>query len=472
MNKKLPLLAEVLKYHDEKNLLLSMPGNKGGRGFLIDKYGRKFAENMGFIDITEVDPLDNFQCPKGVIKEAQNLLAKTYNCKKAYFLVNGSSSGNMISIFSAFNEKDHVAIERNCHKSIYNASILRKLKVTYIDCQVDKDTGIPLPPNENQIFNALKKDKKIKGVILTYPSYYGITYDIRSVIKKLKEKEMKVIVDSAHGAHFGLSKNLPDNISDLADYTVLSAHKTLPALTQSAYLAVNDLNSNVEFYIGSFISTSPSYILMSSLDYARYYMDTYAKKDYENLITLMKYWKDKINNETHFNILSKDDLKIYGNYDVDLSRYVVVTEKGYSGHKLLKYLREKKIQCEMSFERGVVLIFSPFNDNNDFKKVFNALLEIDINKIKENHSYFDMIYKIHEKKLEPYEVFSSESEFVFYKNAIGKVLKESIVPYPPGIPLVCAGEVLNEADINIIDEYVNNNKDIIGVYDKKVNILK
>lgn len=471
MNKKLPLLDEVLKYHDEKNLLLSMPGNKGGKGFLIDEYGREFAKNMGFIDITEVEPLDNFQCPEGVIKEAQNLLAKTYNAKKAYFLVNGSSSGNMISIFSAFNEDD-VAVERNCHKSIYNGIILRKLKVTYIESKFDENTGIPLPPDKDEIFNAINKDKDIKGIILTYPNYYGITYNIRPIIKELKERKIKVIVDSAHGAHFGISEKLPQNISDLADYTVLSAHKTLPALTQSAYLAVNDTNSNVEFYIRCFISTSPSYILMSSLDYARYYMDTYAKNDYEALIKRIIYWQNKINKETHFSILSRDNLKIYGDYDIDMSRYVIITQKGYSGHKLLKYLRTKKIQCEMSFQRGVVLIFSPFNDDDDFKMVFDALLNIDINQIRDEYCHVRLSYETHEKKFEPYEVFSSDGEFINYKDGAQKVVKESIVPYPPGIPLVCAGEVMNMNDVNVIDEYIKNNKDIIGVYDGKINILK
>ena len=237
---KAPLLEELLKYHKEENLILSMPGNKSGKAFLRDSLGKKFKETLGDLDITEVDPLDNLHCPEGVIKEAEELLAKTYNVKKAYFLVNGSSSGNLASIFAAFKEGDEVLVERNCHKSIYNGLILRKLKVIYIDAVIDENIGIFLPPREKEINEALSKAFNPKGIIITSPNYFGISYDIENKIKELKEKGLKVIIDSAHGAHFVVNKDLPKSLANLGDYVVLSAHKTLPSLTQGAYLLVNN----------------------------------------------------------------------------------------------------------------------------------------------------------------------------------------------------------------------------------------
>ena len=215
IKKELPLLEELLKYHKENNLILSMPGNKCGKGFLRDDIGREFVNNLGFLDITEVEPLDNLHCPEGIIKEAQDLLSKTYGVKKAYFMVNGSSGGNLASIFSAFIEGDEVLVERNCHKSIYNGLILRKLKVTYIEPIIDKENGIFLPPNEENIYKALKKADNPKGIILTYPNYFGICYDIENVIKDLKSKGMKVIIDGAHGAHFGVNEKLPKSIASI-----------------------------------------------------------------------------------------------------------------------------------------------------------------------------------------------------------------------------------------------------------------
>ena len=126
--KKAPLLEELLKYKNEENLILSMPGNKSGKAFSKDKLGEDFKSALGELDITEVGNLDNLHNPEGVIKEAQELLAKTYKVNKAYFLVNGSSCGNLAAIFSAFNEGDEVLVERNCHKSIYKIAKYHKLK--------------------------------------------------------------------------------------------------------------------------------------------------------------------------------------------------------------------------------------------------------------------------------------------------------------------------------------------------------
>ena len=218
MSKRIPLLEEVLKYQKEKNLILSMPGNKSGIGFLRDDIGKEFVNNMGFLDITEVDPLDNLHCPEGIIKEAQDLLAKTYGSKKAYFVVNGSTAGNLASIFDAFNEGYEVLVERNCHKSIYNGLILRKLKVRYIEPVIHEDKGLFLPPTEKEIYKALEGCNNPKGIILTYPNYFGIGYKVFDILRKLKEKGLTIIIDGAHGAHYGISGKLPKSIVKYADY--------------------------------------------------------------------------------------------------------------------------------------------------------------------------------------------------------------------------------------------------------------
>lgn len=481
---KLPLLKELLKYHDENNLLLSMPGNKAGIGFIRDKIGEEFVNRMGFLDITEVDPLDNLHCPEGVIKEAQELLAKTYKAKKAYFLVNGSSSGNLAAMFSAFNEGDEILVERNCHKSIYNGLIMRKLKVKYIEPVIDDDNGVFLPPDKENIYKALDSCSKPKGIILTYPNYLGITYDVEDIIIDLKIKGIKVIIDCAHGAHFGINRRLPKSVGNLGDYVVLSAHKTLPALTQGAYLLVNDDNSMIDFYIKAFMTTSPSYLIMASLDYARYYLNIYGEKDYERLINEAEYWKKKINELKKVNILSKEDLNkqykrkaiSYTNnkkkkeYEIDLSRYIIILPKGYSGHKLLDYLRSKRIQAEMSFSRGVVLILSPFNTKEDFETIYRAILNLEMENI---YGGIELKYlnKIPAKKKEPYEVFGLKGEWCKIELCEGCIAKESIIPYPPGIPIVCPGEVISKNIIEIVKEYIINKRTIIGVENGRVQIL-
>ena len=469
MNKELPLLQALIDYHKEENTIFSMPGNKCGLAFSRDEIGSYLRENLGRLDITEVDPLDNLHHPEGVIKESQELLAKYYGVKKAYFLVNGSSSGNLSSIFAAFNEGDEVLVERNCHKSVYNGLILRKLKVRYIEPVVFGDGGLFLPPDKNNIYSALQKCDNPKGIILTYPNYFGISYDMEEIIKDLKKRGLKIIIDEAHGAHYGVCENLPENIAHLADYTVVSAHKTLPALTGGAYLLVNDENDNMDFYISAFMTTSPSYLIMASLDYARFYLSKYGEEDYRSLINKAEKGKKKVNELCKVRVLSKEELP--KGYDIDLSRYVLVLPKGYSGGKLQDYLRSKKIQCEMSFFSGVVLLLSPVNVDSGLEKLYKALEELDMDLIKNEEKSIKFNYVIPEKGMEPYEVFNHKGELVKLDYANGKIVKEAIVPYPPGIPLVSSGEKITQEIIEEIKGYLNEGISILGVHGDKVLVV-
>ena len=464
MSNKTPLLDEVLKYKKEENLIFSMPGNKCGKVFLKDNIGKEFVDTMGYLDITEVDPLDNLHAPEGIILEAQQLLAKTYGVKKAYFMVNGSTGGNLCSIFAAFNEGDEVLVERNCHKSIYNGLILRKLKVKYIEPLIDEKLGIFLPPDKKNIYDAIEECENLKGIILTYPSYFGITYDIEEVLLDLKKRGLKIVVDSAHGAHFIANNKLPKAIYGIPDYVVLSAHKTLPALTQGSYLLSNTDDNDVEFYLNTFMTTSPSYLIMSSLDYARYYLDEYGYDEYERLINKAEKYRSIINSLNKVHIISKEDLA--EDYDIDKSRYIVTVSKEYSGHKLLEYLREQGIQCEMSFASGVVLLLSPINDDDDFKKLLKSFENLQLKDIRQDNysKYYSFIPK---KVLEPYEVFKKECKYIKINEADKNIACEAIIPYPPGIPLLCPGEVIKKEAIDIIDDYISNNRSVIGIKNKE-----
>lgn len=466
---EVPLLEALLEYHNEGNLILSMPGNKCGLGFERDIIGMDFVSKLGYLDITEVDPLDNLHHPEGVIKEAQELLCEYYGVKKAFFMVNGSTGGNLSAIFSAFNEGDEVLVERNCHKSIYNALVLKKLKVTYIEPLLDLKNEIFLSPNRKSIENAFKKCENPKGIILTYPNYFGITYDIEEVICNLKEKGLKVIIDSAHGAHFDTDDRLPKSLARIGDYVVLSAHKTLPSLTGGSYLLVNCEDDNIEFYVSTFMTTSPSYLIMASLDYGRYYLSRYGKEDYNILIDLAEEWKEKINKLGKVNIIGRESLE--EGYDIDLTRYVMVLPKGYSGHKLLEYLRKEKIQSEMSFSLGVVLILSPFNKEKDFLLLYRAIKRLDLESLKIDYIKMENKVLIPKKALEPYEVFNSASEYVKLSDCEGKIAKESLIPYPPGIPLVCSGEIISREIISLIERDIEEGKTVIGIKEGKVNIV-
>lgn len=455
-----------------------MPGHKGGLGFIETVQGKELYENFIKGDITEVDGLDNLHQADGIIKESQQLLSEYYGSIKSYFLVNGSTSGNLAMIFSSFNEGDKIIVERNCHRSIFNAIIMRKLRPVYIKNKIFSKYDAPMPLDKEHLFYLINENKDAKGIMVTYPNYYGICFDLQYVIDMAKKFDMKVLVDAAHGAHFDASDLLPKSPLKMgANMVVMSAHKTLPSLTQTAFLHVGTgINiSKVDFYVSAFLSTSPSYMLLCSMDYARFYMEEYGESDYEKLIKLCQVYRGKINSLEKFYILGIEDLReILGNhnedinkYTMDLTRYILNVPKGYSGHKLLEYLRLNKIQAEMSDSRNVVLIFSPFNTSQDFKKLYIALKDCDLDTLKQE--YVDLIdYGIPISIMYPYEVMDRKKTMVEVSNSAGKISAVAIVPYPPGIPIVMPGERLDEISIAIIEYYLKCNVTVLGINERKI----
>ncbi len=470
---RLPLVDGVLTYIKEKNVSFCMPGHKGGLGFLKTRQGREIYENFIKGDITEVDGLDNLHNADGIIKESQELLSDYYGSIKSYFLVNGSTSGNLAMIFSSFNEGDKIIVERNCHSSIFNAIIMRKLRPVYIKNKIHSKYDVPLPFDKENFLYLINENKDAKGIVVTYPSYYGICFDLPYVIEVAKKYNIKVLVDSAHGAHFGANKLLPKNPLTMgANMVVMSAHKTLPSLTQTAFLHVGkgiDINK-VDFYVSAFLSTSPSYMLLCSMDYARYYIQEYGDEDYGDLIKLCLLYRDKINSLGKFYILGQQDLRYVtadyteevNSYTMDLTRYILNVPKGYSGHKLLEYLRVNKIQAEMSDNRNVVLIFSPFNNKEDFQKLHIVLKNSDMDDLKEKH--VDLIdYGMPIQIMLPYEVMDRKKIILEIKEAKNKISAVAIVPYPPGIPIVMPGERLSKETIAVIEYYLECNVTVIGI---------
>jgi arginine/lysine/ornithine decarboxylase len=474
-----PIVDAINKYIEENNIPFSMPGHKAGKGFFYTDDGKKLFSNIINGDITEVEGLDNLHKPEGIIKESQELLCKLYGGAKAYYLVNGSTSGILAMIFSTFNEGDKIIVERNCHRSIFNAIILRKLVPIYLKSEIDERFNIPICINEDYILDVINENKDVKGIILTYPNYYGICQNISKIILKAKENNMKVLVDSAHGAHFGFCDSLPQNAVELgADIVVMSAHKTLPSFTQTSFLVANkniDIE-NLEFYISAFMTTSPSYMFLCSMDYARNFMELYGKKEFEKCTKLARKYRKIINELSYIHVITPEDLKEknLGIY-IDESRYVINVKKQYSAPLLLKYLKKNNIQCEMCDGINIVLILSPFNNEMDFSKLYEVLKDCPIHEfeIENSLNINDIIeQKIPQSKLLPFEAQKiKDIEIVSVDNCINRVCAENITPYPPGIPILIKGELIDEHALSLIKYYLKSNISILGVDNLKIKVF-
>ncbi|MFL0270074.1 aminotransferase class I/II-fold pyridoxal phosphate-dependent enzyme [Candidatus Clostridium radicumherbarum] len=477
---KLPLIEGVLRYVRENNVSFSMPGHKGGEGFLGIPEVEEFFKDIIKADLTEVDGLDNLHNPEGIIKESLDKLSKFYKSRKSYFLVNGSTSGNLAMIFSCFDEGDKIIVERNCHRSIFNGIVLRKLRPVYIRNELIKKYNAPMSIDVEHFLCLINNNKDAKGIILTYPNYYGICTDLQLIVNEAKKYNMKVLVDSAHGAHFGICEELPESALTIgADMVVMSSHKTLPSFTQTAFLHVgkdSEINIvKVDFYVSTFLSTSPSYMLMCSMDYGRYFLEEYGKEAYKDLIKRANKYRGLINKLNWVHVLEEKDIineaRCKPNYHIlDLSRFVINVYEGLSAHKLYNYLRKNKIQAEMSDGSNVILIFSPFNYEEDFKRLYEVLSNCNKDEIREHVVRVREIY-IPKAKLLPYEASEKKRVELSIDKALGKICALSVVPYPPGVPILNPGEIIDYNCISVIKYYLENGVSILGINDNKITVI-
>ena len=454
-------LIDGIKKVDNENLIsFHMPGHKNNKEFF-----KKYLNNIDLVDmdLTEIPGTDNLHEPENIIKESHIKLSKCYGSLKSYFLVNGSTSGILSMIFAVTKRNDKILINRNAHKSAMNAIILNDLDPIYIIPKIDEENGLILGIDNEELEEILIKEKDIKVVFLTYPTYEGFCFDIEKTIKIIKKYNKLLIIDEAHGSHFIMNDKFPvSSINCSADIVVQSAHKNLPAFTQGAYLHVNnnDLIENVEKYLKIFQSSSPSYLIMSSLDASVDFILKEGKKKSDILIKNIELFYKKMK-KSNYKLLNMGILNNRTVYDYDISKIVISPlDIGITGEELEKILRkEYKIQIEYSTYNFCLFIATVFNNESDFNELFYALLDIEKKYKKEKLiSKESLILKKIITKIRIGEIDKYDFELINLDKSLNRISYESIIPYPPGIPLINPGEVITKEALLKIKRIRNNIK--------------
>lgn len=458
MNNELsPIMRGLYDYKNEQILRFHMPGHYGKASFCELKH---LSDNLFNFDVTEVDGTDNLNCPKEMILESLNKLSHIYQSKQSFILVNGSTSGIHIAIDTLVEDGAHVITARNCHKSVYNILEKKNVNIDYIYPVIDSDFYTDSHIDSAELINMVdnicdSESDDISAVILTCPNYFGRTFDLRVISQYLKQKNIYLIIDEAHGAHFQFSEYLPESaISQGATVSIQSAHKTLPALTQSAMLHLGQsfpdsklkkLQDNINFYQTS----SPSYILMASCETAVDIMNKYAKaclNDIKNWITNAK-----------LKLISNSDIKIYGcehNNSVSEDFCKLALKTPLSGEVLSQILRkEYKIQCEMTMGFNILFMIGITHTQEDINYLTDSILDI----LKNNKHLYSYDFNSHCKN--PYPKTINKKNGFLSKIKINETISiitkkiedidedlsaEQIVPYPPGIPLLMPYEIINK----------------------------
>lgn len=408
-----------------------MPGHKRNSSFEI--LGSE-------IDITEIKDFDNLHCPVSSIYEIEKQLSKIYKSKKSFMLINGSTVGILAAILAVTNKNDTVIIARNCHQSVYNACLLNELNVIYIEPEYDSQNGFYKKINQKVINEAIKNHSNAKAVIITSPTYEGyVSSNLHSPVP--------LIIDAAHGAHFGFH-GFPDYPS--ADIVISSLHKTLPALTQTAVANVYNKSyiAGVKKYLDILQTSSPSYVLMNSVS-----------KCIEIINKKSSLFYDLKNNLNEFYKINLKNLKLIKSDDI--SKIIVSTASAeISGKKLAEILRDDyNIECELESINYIILMSSIADNKNAFKKLAQALTEIDKGLNKCNEKKIKQLH-IPQKAFNQYEIKSTLK--MPLKQACGLVCAENVLAYPPDIPIICKGEIISNEFIEYIAYCLENKINIIS----------
>ncbi|QQZ09474.1 aminotransferase class I/II-fold pyridoxal phosphate-dependent enzyme [Heyndrickxia vini] len=466
--KQIPLYEAIVKFIKSDPISFHVPGHKNS---ILLKH--EFPELSRFLtyDVTELTGLDDLHSPDGPILEAQNLLSDYYGTKRSYFLVNGSTVGNLIMILSAFKAGDKVLVQRNCHKSIMNALALAKVYPIFIDPMIDEYTFVAEGVDQSLIKSAYAQYSDVKGLVVTYPNYYGMASHLEEIINIVHQHKGVILVDEAHGPHFHLGEPFPKSAIDLgADMVVHSAHKMLPAMTMGSYLHINSNSislSKVEYYYSVLQSSSPSYPIMISLDIARHFIANFNEGDVKYTLNQRDSFVTSLCNMEGVEVVN-------GNTEQDPLK-LIVRYKGYSGYMLQRILEEENIYTEMADPYQVVLIL-PLLKMNMVYSYNEALVKIEnvFKKYKPKPNEIkglivDSDDKISSLVLSYEEMANQSTEWVPFGSAEKRVASKMIIPYPPGIPIILPGEVITSKKIKLIKEYIEANAKFQGETSRLLN---
>ncbi|WP_017185072.1 aminotransferase class I/II-fold pyridoxal phosphate-dependent enzyme [Alkalibacillus haloalkaliphilus] len=446
-----PLYEAIQQHLKQKCYSFHVPGHKSGD--IVHNQFRHMKELFRY-DLTELPGLDDLHESEGPILEAQHLAAQYFGTKQTFFLVNGTTSGNLAMILASLTADDHVLVQRNCHKSVMHALELVGAKPVFISPEYDSIARRYCHISSGVVKQALTNDRNIKAAILTYPDYFGTTFDLSSVVQVAHSFNVPVLVDEAHGAHFSFDAPFPKSATQCgADLVVQSAHKTLPALTMGSFLHVNSDRidrSKLEYYLEVVQSSSPSYLIMTSLDLARQYIANYSKEDQVRLVEEIAEFNNQLNKLTNCNVLPVRE-------QMDDPLKTVLTSETIDLNVVYKHLHDYGIDAELVDQNQLLFIHGIKLDEDLRQKQSMALINC-IKKVEDNayhdkmvDSHFD-VSKIQRFQYSYRELKLLKTEWVDVHEASGRIAAESITPYPPGIPVILNGEYISQQALNTIEK--------------------
>jgi arginine/lysine/ornithine decarboxylase len=472
-----PLLDAMIEYKNKNCTPFDVPGHKYGRGSkeLREIYGEK-ALSMDFNSMECLDILSN---PSSVIKEAEDLLAKAYGGDKGYFVVNGTSAAVRTMIMTVCKPDDKIIVPRNAHKSVVSGLIMSGAVPVYVQPEYDEQLGVFHGVDTDNLKKVIVDNQDAKAVVIINPTYYGAVSELKEIVDFAHQYDMAVLVDEAHGAHLKFHKDLPISSMEAgADLAAVSTHKTGGSLTQSSALVSREgiVKSNqIRKILNINGTTSSSYLLMGSIDSARKNLAVNGEKIFDEILEISRYARKEINKIQGFYAFGKEIIGRPGVYGFDETKLVINSCRlGITGFDLYDMLRDDyNIQMELGDSYNVLAIISLGDNYSSIDILVEALKSISA-KYENNEkrvNYFKNVGKL-EVKMSPRDAFYSDTEKISLKNSVGRISAESVMAYPPGIPIVTPGEVITKEVVDYALYLKQNNALITDVEDLELNYIK
>ncbi len=442
--RRAPLYGALADYRNSRVVPFDVPGHKQGRG--TPELTKFLGKGCLSVDVNSMKPLDNLSHPTSVIKEAEALAADAFGSDAAFFIVGGTTAAVQAMVMSVCKDGDTIIIPRNVHKSAINAMILCGLVPVYVDPGIHAELGISLGMRAADVEAAIKEHPEAKAVFVNNPTYYGICTDLERITLAAHAAGMTVLVDEAHGTHFYFGEDMPPSAMAVgADMSAVSMHKTGGSLTQSSLLLMKKGRVSPD-YVRTVINltqtTSASYLLMSSLDIARKALATEGAETFRRVVALAEYARAEMNRIGGYYAFSSEILDGGAVFSFDVTKLSVNTLKtGLAGVEVYDLLRDDYgIQTEFGDMGNMLAIVSVGDNHYAIERLVAALSEIKRLHGKAGLKLFDHEYITPVVRMTPREAFYALAEPVPIEKALGRISSESVMCYPPGIPILSPGE--------------------------------